>query len=672
MPQPRLLADRYRFHRTLPEKSAQGVTWLALDEHTDRNVVASLLPFSRVATMRNALGFTHERLTALVDIVHDPSPEEIPGAPASTADSAVVVAEWIPGRTLSELLRAAPMPVFEAVQCVAKICGVLAGLHERGAVHGALSARALLVWRSDHGPLPLLTQLVAPPSGSCFSPERVAGGGPNAADDAWAVHAILYSALAGAPPFSGATRQELADSILACAPPPLGSLGVDDSDLAHLMTRGFAKKLAERRVDVDELLADLTLWLTRSTMRAKGVPETRPAFTGYYSLRDPKAPDAAPEPAVEVAILRQTGASDVQPQPATEQTEASADPVEVSKAPGNIRPEPPPDDSATAGAPANQGSAPEPSANQGSALEASANQGSAPEPSANEASAPAASVNHSPAPGAPARDPAAGTSPPRDNSLTPAFVAARPRKPAHLPIALLVGAGALLAGGILYKVASPAPGVDAVPSSGAAVPSTLASTTQASWTPAIPSSAGAVLPVGSETAVRAAPSASSVPALDVSACVASYFPADTFRVPQDLGFVCEEKEVRRGTARLRAAIVRGSRALLTSGMDEWGKLGWYELAVYGIVRWGCCHAEPVVEVPDSPSPCESLAAPIASLAKAVDARADVDLRVLGFEKAVLCVFNSYDIPRPYAYGYGPYSGSQNVFAKFLQRVPTRR
>jgi hypothetical protein len=64
--------------------------------------------------------------------------------------------------------------------------------------------------------------------------------------------------------------------------------------------------------------------------------------------------------------------------------------------------------------------------------------------------------------------------------------------------------------------------------------------------------------------------------------------------------------------------------------------------------------------------------PIASLAKAVEARVDADLRVLGFEKAALCVFNSYNIPRPYPYEWGPYSGSQTVFAKFLQRAAERR
>jgi len=56
----------------------------------------------------------------------------------------------------------------------------------------------------------------------------------------------------------------------------------------------------------------------------------------------------------------------------------------------------------------------------------------------------------------------------------------------------------------------------------------------------------------------------------------------------------------------------------------------------------------------------------------VDSAPEVDAKVLTFEKAVTCVFGVQQVPRPYLYTSGPYSGGQIAFGNFLKRLASRR
>jgi eukaryotic-like serine/threonine-protein kinase len=153
--------------------------------------------------------------------------------------------------------------------------------------------------------------------------------------------------------------------------------------------------------------------------------------------------------------------------------------------------------------------------------------------------------------------------------------------------------------------------------------------------------------------------------------VASYFPADTFPVQQDLTFVCEEPDPRKGTPRMRARIVMGSRGVLTSGMDEWARLGWYELVVWATLRAGCCPGAPVIEIPESDPPCDSLGPAAERTARALVAhqQAETAEHLAAFEKGAMCL--QFQEKKVFKYTNPPRSGGQLAWGKFVTRAMSR-
>lgn len=157
-----------------------------------------------------------------------------------------------------------------------------------------------------------------------------------------------------------------------------------------------------------------------------------------------------------------------------------------------------------------------------------------------------------------------------------------------------------------------------------------------------------------------------------SACVASYFPPETFAVQQDLGFVCEEPDPRKGTPRMRARIVMGSRGVLTPGMDEWARLGWYELVVWATLRAGCCPGVPVIEIPESEPPCDALGPPAERTARALVAHQQTEAaeHLAAFEKGAMCM--QFQEKKLFKYTNPPRSGGQLAFNKFVARALARQ
>jgi serine/threonine-protein kinase len=226
MAAPRLLAGRYVY--LSPVRGTQRtIIWVARDQETRTSVVASVLTPSRVAGLEPAIGVAHPHATAVLAVVDRFQPDEVPSEEPPAADSEIVIAEYVEGRSLQQRLDAGPVALESAVEWTTSIADALATLHAHGAVHGALSPRSLLVIRPEPAVIPMLTHLLVPPSGAYCSPERVTGDGPSKADDLWALAATLYTALARRPPFTGGSRTELARAIVAASPRPLDDVDLD-------------------------------------------------------------------------------------------------------------------------------------------------------------------------------------------------------------------------------------------------------------------------------------------------------------------------------------------------------------------------------------------------------------------------------------------------------------
>ena len=258
MPSPEPLIGRYRFVRRL-KGTSKSLIWLAVDEVTGREAVASVLSPTRADGLIPVVGLVHPHLARIHEVLSGVEPRQLPATPFAS-EIRVAIADHVPGRTLHDRVETAKVAPARAVQWAERLADVLVRLHEAGGIHGALSPRAVVVSRVQHGKAPVLTSLVVQPSGAFCSPERVTGGGPTAEDDVWALVATLYASLARRPPFHGRNRTELADSILQGRVDALAEHGVDD-ELGRIIERGFSRKREERFSGARDLRAALRQWM---------------------------------------------------------------------------------------------------------------------------------------------------------------------------------------------------------------------------------------------------------------------------------------------------------------------------------------------------------------------------------------------------------------------------
>jgi len=144
------------------------------------------------------------------------------------------------------------------------------------------------------------------------------------------------------------------------------------------------------------------------------------------------------------------------------------------------------------------------------------------------------------------------------------------------------------------------------------------------------------------------------------------FTPETFATPQDLSFLCETDDPRKGGVMLRTKIVRGSAGKLSEGMNAWPRMLWHQLAVYGILRRRCCPAAPPIKLPDSKGTCAPLEVAINDLSTAFVGNSD-NLRphVERFNAAADCALRIRD--NAYRYPTGPLTGGQVYFYEFLRR-----
>jgi hypothetical protein len=311
----KLLADRYRFKQSL-DLGAKTITWIAVDEQTRREVVASALPSARVAALFGVVGLRHPHLASICEVVSDPDAAVIPGG-VRVRGAGVVVAELVRGQTLHMALKQGAASPEVNVRWWLGLCDAVRAMHQAGGAHGAISPRSIVVQPSDGRQPPVLTQLLAPSSGAYCAPERLQGRGPGAADDVWALHAALFTALTGSPPFKGDTKDQLVLSMASGRILQLADFGVNSHDLQGLIDQGLTADLARRCSDVSELTAQLEAFLTLSerTETMAGPPLHVPDAREWEEDAATHVQDEAQQAASLAAVAQQPPAAPIQSLP---------------------------------------------------------------------------------------------------------------------------------------------------------------------------------------------------------------------------------------------------------------------------------------------------------------------------------------------------------------------
>jgi eukaryotic-like serine/threonine-protein kinase len=230
------LFGRYRIEGRLGA-GGMGVVWRAHDPELRRDVALKVLPDEMVADgdartrllreARAAAALNHPAILTIYEV--------------GEADGHVYIAmEYVPGRSLADVIPEGGMAPTDALRLGEQIASGLAHAHERGIVHRDIKPSNVLVTPTgdakvlDFGIATRMTsetaetrslaltapgELVGTPQ--AIAPEQWHGKPADSRSDVWAFGALMYTLLAGRPPFRGGTVFELSTAICTGEPDAL-------------------------------------------------------------------------------------------------------------------------------------------------------------------------------------------------------------------------------------------------------------------------------------------------------------------------------------------------------------------------------------------------------------------------------------------------------------------
>lgn len=215
----RRVVDRYELCAVLGT-GASGVVYEALDTSLDEPVAVKVLHEHLRASGGHVARFARE-VRATASIAH-PSVVRVLDAGEDADGTLFLVMELLRGELLFDRLGRPPALATAEILAVGReLLGALAAAHQLGIVHRDIKPENLFLTREEDGSTTLkildfgIAKLVEPQAAATFrtaeglilgtpaymSPEVCRGLAVTEAADLWAVAAVLYEALAGAPPF---------------------------------------------------------------------------------------------------------------------------------------------------------------------------------------------------------------------------------------------------------------------------------------------------------------------------------------------------------------------------------------------------------------------------------------------------------------------------------------
>jgi hypothetical protein len=203
-----------------------GSVWLALDERNGLDVALKIIPREGKAAARAerealaARRLRHDRCVRAYDVGHDGS-------------HVYIAYEYVPGRTLREVIRSGAVADEDAVEVAAQVLDALAHAHRAGIVHRDVKPANILLEDRDGLAIRLLDFGLAqfdgadtltavgdvPGTLAYIAPERLDGGEASPESDVWSVGVLLWETLSDRHPFWGVPIQQVARAIQEGAPP---------------------------------------------------------------------------------------------------------------------------------------------------------------------------------------------------------------------------------------------------------------------------------------------------------------------------------------------------------------------------------------------------------------------------------------------------------------------
>jgi serine/threonine protein kinase len=287
---------KYRIENLLGQ-GGMGAVFLAYDAILQRRLALKVLKSpdedasSQVQLLRearSASALNHPNVCTIYEVGEE-------------SDWPFIAMEYIDGRTLCDVIAAAPLPIEDSVRYGIEIADALAHAHDRGVIHRDLKAANVIVSSSGHLKIVdfgLARRANAAESQSvtaqtrsslavgtpyAMAPEQVRGGSADARTDLWALGVLLYEMLTAARPFGGGTTADLFSSILRDAPVPMPP--DTPGSLRQLVHKCLSKSPDERY----QRAADVRLGLETiaSVLRRDARPKSDPRIATGSALPPP-------------------------------------------------------------------------------------------------------------------------------------------------------------------------------------------------------------------------------------------------------------------------------------------------------------------------------------------------------------------------------------------------
>jgi eukaryotic-like serine/threonine-protein kinase len=226
-------------------------------------------------------GIRHPNLASVLDFgEHDDAP--------------YLVLQFVPGGSLSDLLRTSSISQPAALWVLRGIAAGIDHAHRSGLVHGALKPQQVVLDHHDHplvtdfGLAPLrwprpdgVTVVVSERNATYAAPELVTGGQPTAAADRYAFATMAYELLTGRAPFQGEPHDVMNAQLDAAPPAPSSVNPALTPELGRVLLRGLAKDPRARWQGCTEMVDALAEGLGPAAQPRSAAPvrPVRPART---------------------------------------------------------------------------------------------------------------------------------------------------------------------------------------------------------------------------------------------------------------------------------------------------------------------------------------------------------------------------------------------------------
>src|SRR5713101_4554967 len=219
-----------------------GIVYKALDTHLDRFVAIKVLPPEKVANAERKRRFVQEAKAA--SALNHPNIITIYDI-ASDNGIDFIAMEYVPGRTLDELIGRKGLRLNEALKYAVQIADALSKAHAAGIIHRDLKPSNIMV--DDHGLVKLLdfglaklteatVQAEADPTRTLrpateagtilgtfaySAPEQLEGKPVDTRSDIFSFGAVLYEIITGRRAFEAGTTTATLVSVVHDQPPPI-------------------------------------------------------------------------------------------------------------------------------------------------------------------------------------------------------------------------------------------------------------------------------------------------------------------------------------------------------------------------------------------------------------------------------------------------------------------